>query len=84
MFPKTWCNKSRRGLLNDSKAGVLMGNAGNRFPDQVRAAHRHYTVIAGNGPNVVFTVESHPAPLVRKVLSAVRFEDAPATTDDSR
>ncbi len=73
-----------RGLLNDTEAGVLMGNAGNRFPEQVRAAHRHYTVIAGKSPNAVFTVESHPAPLVRKVLSLVRYEDAPVTTDNSR
>jgi hypothetical protein len=74
-----------RGLLDDTEAGDLMGNAGNRFPDQVNgAAHKHYTVIAGNSPKAIVTVESHPAPLVLKVLSLVRYEDAPVTTHDSR
>ena len=74
-----------RGLLDDTEAGALMGTAGNRFPDQVNgAAHKHFTVIAGNSPKAIFTVESHPAPLVRKVLSLVRYEDAPVMTDDSR
>ncbi|MDR3562070.1 MAG: hypothetical protein P4N59_11630 [Negativicutes bacterium] len=74
-----------RGLLDDTEAGDLMGTAGNRFPDQVSgAAHKHFTVIAGNSAKAIFTVESHPAPLVRKVLSLVRYEDAPVTTDDSR
>jgi hypothetical protein len=74
-----------RGLLDDTEAGYLMGNAGNRFSDQVNgAAHKHYTVIAGNSPKAIVTVESHPAPLVRKVLSLVRYEDAPVTTHDSR
>jgi len=74
-----------RGLLDDTEAGDLMGTAGNRFPDQMNgAAHKQYTVIAGSSPKAIFTVESHPAPLVRKVLSLVRYEDAPVATDDSR
>jgi len=74
-----------RGLLDDTEAGDLMGTAGNRFPDQVDGAtHKHYTVIAGKSPKALFTVESRPAPLVRKVLSLVRCEDAPVATDDSR
>src|SRR5664280_1846036 len=73
-----------RGLLDDTEAGDLIGSAGNRFPDQVNgAAHKHYAVIAGNSPKAIVTVESHPAPLVRKVLSLVRCEDAPVTTHDS-
>ena len=74
-----------RGLLDDTEAGDLMGNAGNRFPDQVNgAARKRYTVIAGNSPKAIFTVESHPAPLVHKVLSLVRYGDAPVTTNGSR
>ncbi len=74
-----------RGLLDDTEAGYLMANAGNLFPDQGNgAAHKHYTVIAGNSPKAILTVESHPAPLVHKVLSLVRYEDAPVATDHSR
>ena len=74
-----------RGLLPDTEAGDLFGTAGNRFPDEVDgAAHKHYTVIFGNSPKAIFTVESHPAPLVHRVLSLVRYEDAPVATDDSR
>jgi hypothetical protein len=74
-----------RGLLDDTEAGVLLGNAGNRFPDQVDgAAHKPYTVIAHSSPKAICTVESHPAPLVRKVLSLVRYEDAPVTPGHSK
>jgi len=75
-----------RGLLDDTEAGdLIMGSAGNRFPDQVNgAAQKRYTVIAGKSPNAIVTVESHPAPLVRKVLSLVRHDDAPITSDELR
>jgi len=74
-----------RGLLDDTEAGYVIGTVGNRFPDQVSgAAHKHFTVIEGNSPKAIFAVESHPAPLVHKVLSLVRYEDAPVTTDDFR
>ncbi len=74
-----------RGLLDDTEAGALMGNAGNLFPDQViGAAQRHFTVIARSSPKAICTVESHPAPLVHKVLSLVRYEDVPVRHDDSR
>ncbi len=75
-----------RGLVGDTVPGkVILGSAGNLFPDQANGtAPKHYTVIAGNSPKAIVTVESHPAPLVRKVLSLVRSEDAPLTIDDSR
>jgi hypothetical protein len=76
---------TERGLLDDTEAGYIMGNAGDRFPDQVNGApHKGYTVIAGNSPRAIVTVESHPAPLVRKVLSLVRYEDAPVTNPEPR
>ncbi len=75
-----------RGLLNDTEPGdLIIGSAGNRFPEQVNGtAQKRYTVIVGKSPNAIVTVESHPAPLVRKVLSLVRREDAPVTTDEPR
>jgi hypothetical protein len=74
-----------RGLLDDTNPGdVIMGNAGYLFPDQAsEAARKHYAVINGNSPNAIVTVESHPAPLVHKVLSLVRYEGAPVTTNGS-
>jgi len=76
---------TERGLLEDTEAGYIMGNVGNQFPDQVNEAkHKRYTVIAGISPKALFTVESHPAPLVRKVLSLVPYEDAPVTNPESR
>ena len=76
-----------RGLLSDTEPGkLIMGTAGNRFPDQVNGVTRkRYTVISGNSPKAIVTVESHPAPLVCKVLSLVRSEDSPpSTADDAR
>lgn len=74
-----------RGLLDDTDPGkIVIGNAGDRFPDLNGAAKKHYTVIGGSSPNAIVTVESHPAPMVHKVLSLVRHEDAPASSDDSR
>lgn len=74
-----------RGLLDDTDPGkLIIGNAGNRFPDLNGAAQKHYTVVAGSSPNAIVTVESHPAPMVHKVLSLVRHEDAPGSTDESR
>ncbi len=75
-----------RGLLDDTAPGdLIIGSAGNRFPDQVNgAAVKHYTVVAGRSPNAILSVESHPAPLVHKVLSLVRYEGAAAATNESR
>lgn len=75
-----------RGLLDDTEPGdLIIGAAGNHFPDQVNgAAQKRYTVIAGKSPKAIVTVESHPAPLVRKVLSLVRHEDAPVTANQSK
>ena len=76
---------TERGLLDETQPGYIMGNAGNRFPDQANgAARRRYIVIAGHSPKAIVAVESHPAPLVRKVLSLVRVEDAPVTIPESR
>ena len=68
-----------RGLLNDTDPGdVIRGAEGDRFPDQVNGApQKQYTVIAGTNPNAIVTVDSHPAPMVHKILSLVRYKDAP-------
>ena len=73
-----------RGLLDDTEPGdVIRGVDGDRFPDEVNGAvpKQHYMVIVGNSPQAIVTVESHPAPLVHKVLSLVPYEVATTTTD---
>lgn len=76
---------TERGLLGDTNPGkLIMGNAGNRFPDLTGGGAKGYTVISGSSPNAIVTVESHPAPMVTKVLSLVRTEDAPVSNDSSR
>jgi hypothetical protein len=74
-----------RGLLNDTDPGkLIIGNAGDRFPDLSRTAQKRYVVIVGTSPDAIVTVESHPAPMVHKVLSLVRQGDAPISPDESR
>jgi hypothetical protein len=72
-----------RGLLAATEPGdVIEGVAGDRFADQVGgAAQKHYIVVVGYSPNAIVTVESHPAPLVHKVLSLVPYQQISATTD---
>jgi len=71
-----------RGLLNDTYPGaILLGSVGDRFPDLDEASTKRYTVIAGSNSKAIVTVEDHPGPMVHKVLSLVRREDA-AVTDE--
>jgi hypothetical protein len=71
-----------RGLLNDTYPGaILLGSVGDRFPDLDEESTKRYTVIAGSNPKAIVTVEDHPVPMVHKVLSLVRREDA-AVSDE--
>jgi hypothetical protein len=70
------------GWIANTEPGALTGTMGNLFPDQgTDANHRPYIVVAGASPDAIVTVESHPAPFVHKVLSLVRYEEAPPTAD---